>query len=159
MKKFHITVNGNAYEVDVEEIGAAAPAAAPVAAPAAAPAAPAAAGATVITCPMPGTIVDVKVAAGDVVAEGQLPEGVGISKTLLQSIARRLFYLEVKNRTEPAIDIAALQSDPTLRGAFYQALSPLLSGTPEEKALAEKALRYGLLSLSGNDIIDFQDEA
>ena len=42
MKKFHITVNGTAYEVDVEEIGAAA---APVAAPAAsaAPAAPAAA--------------------------------------------------------------------------------------------------------------------
>ena len=75
MKKFHITVNGNAYEVDVEEIGAAAPAAAPVAVPAAAPApvaAPAAAGATVITCPMPGTIVDVKVAAGDVVTEGQL---------------------------------------------------------------------------------------
>ena len=76
MKKFHITVNGNAYEVDVEEIGAAAPVAAPVAAapaPAAAPAvAPAAAGATVITCPMPGTIVDVKVAAGDVVTEGQL---------------------------------------------------------------------------------------
>ena len=72
MKKFHITVNGNAYEVDVEEIGAAAPAAA-VAAPVAAPAAaPAAAGATVITCPMPGTIVDVKVAVGDVVAEGQL---------------------------------------------------------------------------------------
>ncbi|MBQ4332293.1 MAG: acetyl-CoA carboxylase biotin carboxyl carrier protein subunit [Clostridia bacterium] len=72
MKKFHITVNGNAYEVDVEEIGAAAPVAAPAAAPAAPVAAPAAAGATVVTCPMPGTIVDVKVAAGDVVAEGQL---------------------------------------------------------------------------------------
>ena len=62
MKKFHITVNGNAYEVDVEEIGAAAPAAAP--------AAPA--GGTVITCPMPGTIIDIKVAAGDAVAEGQI---------------------------------------------------------------------------------------
>ena len=78
MKKFHITVNGNAYEVDVEEIGATAPAApaaaaaAAAAAPAAAPAAPAAAGATVITCPMPGTIVDVKVSAGDAVAEGQV---------------------------------------------------------------------------------------
>ena len=72
MKKFHITVNGNAYEVDVEEIGAAAPAAAP-AAPVAAPAAPAApAGGTVITCPMPGTIIDIKVAAGDAVAEGQI---------------------------------------------------------------------------------------
>lgn len=68
MKKFHITVNGTAYEVDVEEIGAAAaPAAsAPVAAAAAAPA-----GGTAVTCPMPGTIIDIKVAAGDAVAEGQ----------------------------------------------------------------------------------------
>ena len=68
MKKFRITVNGTAYEVDVEEIGAAAaPAAsAPVAAAAAAPA-----GGTAVTCPMPGTIIDIKVAAGDAVAEGQ----------------------------------------------------------------------------------------
>ena len=73
MKKFHITVNGNAYEVDVEEIGAAAPAAAPVAAaPVAAPAAAPVAGGEAIACPMPGTIVDIKVAAGDVVAAGQL---------------------------------------------------------------------------------------
>ncbi len=70
MKKFHITVNGTAYEVDVEEIGAAAPAAA-AAAPAAAPVA-APAGAVAITCPMPGTIIDIKVNAGDAVAEGQL---------------------------------------------------------------------------------------
>jgi biotin carboxyl carrier protein len=72
MKKFHITVNGNAYEVEVEEIGGAAPA--PAAAPAAAAAAVAAApaGGTVITCPMPGTIIDIKVAAGQAVAEGQL---------------------------------------------------------------------------------------
>ena len=52
MKKFHITVNGNAYEVEVEEVGGAAPA--PAAAPAAAaPVAAAPAGGTVITCPMP----------------------------------------------------------------------------------------------------------
>jgi len=71
MKKFHITVNGNAYEVDVEEVGAAAPAAAPAAVPAA-PLAAAPAGGTIITCPMPGTIIDIKVAAGDAVAEGQV---------------------------------------------------------------------------------------
>ena len=65
MKKFHITVNGTAYEVDVEEIGAAA-------APAAAPVAAGPVGGTVITCPMPRTIIDIKVSAGDVVAEGQL---------------------------------------------------------------------------------------
>lgn len=71
MKKFHITVNGNAYEVDVEEVGAAAPAAASAAAPAA-PVAAAPAGATTVTCPMPGTIVDVKVAVGDAVEKGQI---------------------------------------------------------------------------------------
>ena len=38
MKKFNITVNGNAYEVEIEEVKAAAPVAA---APKAAPAAPA----------------------------------------------------------------------------------------------------------------------
>ena len=79
MKKFNVTVNGNAYEVEVEEIGAAvAPAAAPVAAPAAVPApaatpaAPAAAGAADVTCPMPGTIVDIKVKAGDAVKAGDV---------------------------------------------------------------------------------------
>jgi biotin carboxyl carrier protein len=50
MKNYTITVNGNVYDVTVEEKGAGAPAAAPVAAPAAAPTAapapaPAAAGA------------------------------------------------------------------------------------------------------------------
>ena len=82
MKKFHVSVNGNAYEVEVEEVGAAAaPAAAPAApaaapapaaVPAAAPAAPAAAGANDVLCPMPGTIVDVKVKAGDSVKRGDV---------------------------------------------------------------------------------------
>lgn len=79
MKKFNITVNGKTYEVDVEEVGAAAPAqAAPVytapvqaaSAPKAAPAAPKAkaaapAGAKTVKSPMPGTIVSVKVNVGD----------------------------------------------------------------------------------------------
>ena len=79
MKRFNITVNGKAYDVAVEELGAgAAPvAAAPVAAPAAAPAPVAAAPAapaegTPIKSPMPGTILDVKVSVGSTVAEGQV---------------------------------------------------------------------------------------
>lgn len=75
MRKFNITVNGNTYEVDVEEVGGvqttaapAAPAAVPKAAPApkAAPKA-APAGAKTVAAPMPGTIVSVKVNAGDTV--------------------------------------------------------------------------------------------
>lgn len=79
MRKFIVNVNGNSYEVEVEEVGAtqgavvAAPVAAPAAAPAAAPkAAPAAVGGTPVKAPMPGTIVDIKVSNGAAVKEGDL---------------------------------------------------------------------------------------
>ena len=78
MRKYNVNVNGTAYEVTVEEIqgGAAAPvsAPAPAAAPAPAPApAPAAAGAgEPVNAPMPGTILDVKVSAGQAVKSGDV---------------------------------------------------------------------------------------
>lgn len=88
MKKYNITVNGTSYEVEVEEIGGAAPAATPAApapapaAPAAAPAAPApapaapaaapAAGASSVDAPMPGTVLEVKVAPGQAVNAGDV---------------------------------------------------------------------------------------
>lgn len=99
MRKFNITVNGKAYEVDVEEVGGAmpvsrpaapvapvaapaptaapapaaapAPTPAPAAAPAAAPIA-ASAGGTKIASPMPGTILDIKVNVGDAVKTGDV---------------------------------------------------------------------------------------
>lgn len=76
MKRYTITVNGNAYDVTVDEAdGSAAPvAAAPApkkAAPAKKAAAPAGAqGNAQINCPMNGTIVDVKVKVGDKVTNG-----------------------------------------------------------------------------------------
>ena len=78
MKRYNITVNGKAYDVAVEEVDAGSAPAAPVAAApaapaAAAPAAPAApvADGTKVTAPMPGTILDIKVAVGDTVKSGQ----------------------------------------------------------------------------------------
>jgi len=91
MKKYNITVNGVSYEVEVEEVGGAvasapraaapkaapaapkaapAPAAAPKAAPAPAAAVPA--GGETISAPMPGTILDIKVAVGDSVNSGDV---------------------------------------------------------------------------------------
>ena len=88
--KYKVTLNGKTYEIEVEkgnaiveaeyEAAAPAPAAAPVSAPAAAPAAaptPAAAPAVtgageVVTSPLPGTVLDIKVSAGTPVKQGQL---------------------------------------------------------------------------------------
>lgn len=94
MRKFNIKVNGQAYEVEVEEVAggfapapvvpvaaAPAPSVAPVAAPApekaeakAAPApAPVAApaGGTQLKAPMPGTVIDFKATNGAAVKKGQ----------------------------------------------------------------------------------------
>lgn len=83
MRKFIVNVNGASYEVEVEEVGAtssapvmAAPVAAPVAAPAPqaapSPKAAAPAGGAPVKAPMPGTVVDIKVANGATVKEGDL---------------------------------------------------------------------------------------
>lgn len=91
MKKFKVTVNGKAYEVEVEEMGgapAAAPAPQAAAAPAqAAPAVPAPApaatpapavggpipeGAITVKAPMPGKISALKAEAGKAVKRGDI---------------------------------------------------------------------------------------
>lgn len=75
MRHYRVNVNGNAYEIAIEEITAdeAKKASAPAAAPAAsAPSAPVSAGATTVNAPMPGTILSVNVSAGATVKEGDV---------------------------------------------------------------------------------------
>ncbi len=86
MKNFKIVVNGNEYDVAVEEIGGAssAPAARPAAQRPVAPAAPkpaavpkpvttaAGAGVNTVTAPMPGTIINVGCHAGAKVSKGDI---------------------------------------------------------------------------------------
>ena len=91
MRTFQVKVNGVSYQVEVEEtaggfapapqaapaapapVPAAAPAApAPAAVPAAAPVAAPVAGGEKINSPMPGTILDVRVSAGQTVKKGQV---------------------------------------------------------------------------------------
>ncbi len=72
MKKYKVNVNGTSYEIEIELMSES-EAAASAAAPKAAPSAPAAAGeGEKISAPMPGTILDVRVKAGDVVKKGQI---------------------------------------------------------------------------------------
>ena len=86
MRKFIVNVNGNSYEVEVEEVGAgvsapaaapapaaaAAPKAAPAAAPKAAPKAAAPVGGTPVKAPMPGNVLDIKVQSGTAVKSGDV---------------------------------------------------------------------------------------
>ncbi len=86
VKKYRVTVNGQSYDVGVEDIGTTSTATAPVAAavapsaPVAAPAAPVAApaasapavGASTIKAPMPGTVLSIKVTAGQSVKRGDV---------------------------------------------------------------------------------------
>jgi len=87
MRKFNITVDGQVYEVEVEELAGGAssapkaapkaaapkPAPAPVAAPAPAPKpASAAAGDAAILSPLPGTVLRVNVSAGQSVKAGEV---------------------------------------------------------------------------------------
>ena len=81
MKKYNITVNGTTYEVLVEEVGAGASHTPVYSAPVVNTSAPkaqpqvqsnnAAGGATKVSAPMPGTILDVKVTAGQAVKKGE----------------------------------------------------------------------------------------
>lgn len=90
MKQYKVTVNGQSYDVSVEEVGAvgmpaarasqpvpvvAAPALTPAPAQAAAPAAavsPAIAGALSVKAPMPGTVMSFKVTVGQDVKRGDV---------------------------------------------------------------------------------------
>ncbi len=74
MKKYVVNVNGTKYEITIESIdGAAAAAQAPAATEAPAAPTPAASGnGEKINAPMPGTILDVKVASGDTVKKGDV---------------------------------------------------------------------------------------
>ena len=91
MKNYRITVNGTAYDVAVEELGAGAapplpcawgrrapPPDSPAASgrlrpcPPAAPAAPAAAGSIEVAAPMPGKILNVKAGVGTAVKKGDV---------------------------------------------------------------------------------------
>ena len=65
MKQYKVTVNGTVYEITLEAIDASEAKAAP--APVAAPA-----GGESVTAPMPGNILDIKVASGAIVKKGDV---------------------------------------------------------------------------------------
>ena len=79
-----------------------------------------------------------------------------ISEDFIASQFPRLFLLELDDDTLPLLDAEKLKRDPTIRGAFYETLRPMLESRDEsERELAASALRYGLAAITGGDITDF----
>lgn len=117
-KNASVTVNGTAYQVELEEAPAAAPVQAPVSAPAPAPAAapaaapapaPAASGAgKAVTSPLPGVIIAVKVNVGDVVKAGQ-------EVAVLEAMKMENSIEATHDGTVTAINVA--KGDSVLEGA------------------------------------------
>ena len=110
MKNYRITVNGNVYDVAVEELGGSAPVAAPVmmSAPVAAPVvtaapAPAAkasgAGNVKVVAPMPGKILAIKVKVGDVVKKGDV-------MMILEAMKMENEVVAIEDGTVASIDIS-----------------------------------------------------
>ena len=118
MKNYTITVNGNVYQVTVEEggAGASAPAAAPVQAaapaapaapaPAAAPAASGAQGSVKVTAPMSGKVLNVKASAGQAVKKGDV-------LLVLEAMKMENDIVAPQDGTVASIDCAAGQSVET----------------------------------------------
>jgi hypothetical protein len=69
--------------------------------------------------------------------------------------ATGLAAVQVRDRTEPVLDLAAAAADRTSRGAFTREVLAALhaaEGDPREEAVLSDALRYGLQALGGVEV-------
>ncbi|MBO5219763.1 MAG: DNA repair exonuclease [Clostridia bacterium] len=86
---------------------------------------------------------------------GNVADDFRLAPAFLAEQFPQLFLLEVIDETLPLLDADKLSADPTLRGAFYRSLAPMLASPDEsERETAARALRYGLTALAGSDITD-----
>ena len=72
MKKYNVNVNGKTYQIEIEEVENFDPKKAQTPSAPAAPAAAPAAGGNTVSCPMPGTILDVRCSEGATVKKGDI---------------------------------------------------------------------------------------
>ena len=99
MKNYTITVNGNVYDVTVEESGAGSPAARPAAAAPKAAAPAAGAGAVKVTASVPGKVVKVAASVGQAVKAGD-------SVVILESMKMEIPVVAPQDGTIASIDVA-----------------------------------------------------
>ncbi len=86
---------------------------------------------------------------------GQLPPTLLLDTSALENRFPALFSLEIKDRTTPLLSPKDYENDRTVRGAFYRAMAEKIeNGSPAERAVATRALRYGLAAIAGENVSD-----
>lgn len=76
-------------------------------------------------------------------------------RSLEASLCASVASLQIIDGTLVLPDVDQLQRDPSLRGAFYRSLSPLLHAeSSAERARAQRALRIGLAAIDGASFTD-----
>lgn len=87
---------------------------------------------------------------------GNVSPELSVSQESVRLLLRPLYSFELIDKTLPLFDADKLAGDPTIKGAFFEALLPMLkSADPNERETASAALRYGLGAIDGSDITDF----
>lgn len=85
---------------------------------------------------------------------GSVPMGLTIDVSALEDeMSGKVFYIEIEDSTLPLYDAEQLKNDPTIMGAFFSELLPMLeNGSAEERRIAAKALRVGISALRGEEL-------
>lgn len=87
--------------------------------------------------------------------KGFLPPSLRVFPRYLESELGGVFMIKIKDDTMPLYESESLGEDPSIRGAYYEQLRPLLEGGDgETRELAAMALRYGLIALEGGEPSD-----
>lgn len=84
---------------------------------------------------------------------GEIAPSAQVPTAEIKALATHLAYIEVVDETAPLFDFDYLSADPTIRGAYFRQLLPMLkSADLREREVASMALRYGLSVLSGEEL-------
>ncbi len=84
---------------------------------------------------------------------GITSEGFSADEELLRQAVPSVSYLEIKDKTQPLMNISRLKEDKTLAGEFYRKLEDKINRNDEqERRTAVLALKYGLRAIYAMEI-------
>lgn len=84
---------------------------------------------------------------------GITSESFSPDEDMLKLVIPAVSYLEIKDLTQPLLNISKLKEDKSLAGEFYRNLQDALYSSDEnERKTAQDALKYGLRAIYGMDL-------